>query len=218
MSTFYRANSLVGRMAVILGLAIVKPGFAVADAPPIAGETDATGHSGRVLSAFFGLDNGLPFRANLLCLGASGQDGMPVVLSHTIDPETLRPEYFQVVTRSGAKRTPQCVTLRPAQDAGELRTVLLIGEFGDAHEDPPVAVHVVGDLRSDGAGSKEDVAISFRGSHTTVIPLDAGPSLVLAESVPTSDLATRDQRHCLPGGHPTGGPCDLGRWGTAAEP
>ena len=33
----------------------------------------------RLLSAFFGLDNKLPFRSNRLCLGASGQDGMPVV-------------------------------------------------------------------------------------------------------------------------------------------
>ena len=47
-----------------------------------------------LLSAFFGLDNALPFRANLLCLGASGLDGMPVVLSRTIEPDSLQPEDF----------------------------------------------------------------------------------------------------------------------------
>ena len=40
----------------------------------------------RPLSAFFGLDNKLPFGANVLCLGASGEVGMPVVLSHTVNP------------------------------------------------------------------------------------------------------------------------------------
>ncbi|MFL2548459.1 MAG: hypothetical protein ACJ0RH_04685, partial [Gammaproteobacteria bacterium] len=43
----------------------------------------AAEQSARPLSAFFGLDNKLPFIANVLCFGASGEDGMPVVLSHT---------------------------------------------------------------------------------------------------------------------------------------
>ena len=70
--------------------------------------------SPRLLSAFFGLDNGLPFVANRLCLGASGEDGMPVVLSQTVDPATLQPEDFRVVRHSGYSSTPMCVTLRPA--------------------------------------------------------------------------------------------------------
>jgi hypothetical protein len=148
-----------------------------------------------LLSAFFGLDNGLPFRANLLCLGASGQDGMPIVLSHTIDADTLQPEDFQVVTRSGAKRTPHCVTLRPAQDPGELRTVLLIGEFGDAPNDPPVLVHVVDDLLSDGTPF-----VNFRGTRTDVIPLDAGPFIVLAERVPMGEWASETRGTKCPEG------------------
>jgi hypothetical protein len=162
-------------------------------------EIDA-GHPVRLLSAFFGLDNKLPFRANVLCLGASGQDGMPVILSHTLDPETLGPEDFQVVTQSGAKRTPHCVTLRPAQDPGELRTVLLIGEFGNANDDPPVAVHVVGDLLSDGSRSEQGVQVNFRGSHIAVTPLDAGPSLVLAESVPVNKVAKETRGTSCPEG------------------
>ena len=44
----------------------------------------AAEQSARPLSAFFELDNNLTFGANILCLGAWGEDGMPVVLSHTI--------------------------------------------------------------------------------------------------------------------------------------
>ena len=135
----------------------------------------------RLLSAFFGLDDSLPVGANVLCPGAAGKDGMPVVLSHTVDADTLQSEDFRVVTRSGAGHTPMCVTLRPAGDPGELRTVLLIGEFGDADDDPPVKVTVEGDLTSDGVAGD---SVNFRGTEALVTPLDAGPSLVLAEVVP----------------------------------
>ena len=145
---------------------------------------EANGQPARLLSAFFGLDNGLSFGANRICLGASGQDGMPIVLSHTIDSETLQPEDFRVFTRSGAERTPFCVTLRPATDTGEHRTVLLIGEFGDAANDPPVKVLVVDDLLSDGMTGDP---VNFRGTETHVTPLDAGPALVLAEVVPKDE-------------------------------
>ena len=122
-----------------------------------AAEETGSDDAGGLLSAFFGLDHDLPFRANMLCLGASGMDGMPVVLSRTVDEETLQAEDFEVTTREGLKHTPHCVTLRPAQDAGELRTVLLIGEFGNADQDPPKSVHVVGDLLSDGVDGGETV-------------------------------------------------------------
>ena len=134
-----------------------------------------------LLSAFFGLDNALPFRANLLCLGASGLDGMPVVLSRTIEPDSLQPEDFQIVTKSGVIHSPHCVTLRPAQDQGELRTVLLIGEFGDANDDPPALVRVVGDMFSDENSSGKRSRVNFRGAQVEVTPLHEGPSLVFAE-------------------------------------
>ena len=41
----------------------------------------ADGKSAALLSAFFGLDNGLFQVANLICNGAAGQDGMPVIVS-----------------------------------------------------------------------------------------------------------------------------------------
>ena len=135
----------------------------------------------RLLSAFFGLDNKLPFRSNRLCLGASGQDGMPVVFSHTLNAETVNESDFEVETRSGEVYSPICVTLRPADDEGENRTVLLIGEFGNAETDPPIRVSIVGDLHSDSEDSKP---LNFKGLYTDVIPLDSGPALILAERVP----------------------------------
>lgn len=153
--------------------------------------------SARLLSAFFGLDNGLPRVANTLCRGAAGKDGMPVVLSHTVDEGTLQAEDFRVYTRSGEERTPFCVTLRPATDEGELRTVLLIGDFGDADNDPPVKALVVGDLYSDG---KSGDKVNFSGAETDVIQLEAGPTLVLAEVVPEEEWSQRGRGSACPVG------------------
>ncbi len=157
----------------------------------------ANGTTAHLLSAFFGLDNGLGIGVNRICPGGSGQDGMPIVLSHTVDAETLQPEDFRIVTRSGAEHPPMCSTLFPAGDAGELRTVLLIGEFGDAANDPPVKVLVVGDLLSDGVTGDP---VNFRGTQTPVTPLDAGPSLVLAEVVPEDGWSTEGRGSACPAG------------------
>ena len=168
-----KARLKAPRYVAAAGLAAI----CLAPAPAAQAED---GQAARPLSAFFGLDNDLPFGANLLCLGASGEDGMPVVLSHTVDPESLQPEDFRVVTRSGAEHTPACATLRPAGDPGELRTVLLIGELGDAADDPPVQALVVDDLLSDGVMGGP---VNFRGTQVDVTPLDAGPFLVVAQVV-----------------------------------
>ena len=141
-----------------------------------------------LLSAFFGLDNALPFAANLLCFGASGDDGMPVVLSHRVSSDSVRPEQFQITTRSGQLKTPECATLRPAGDPGERRTVLLIGEFGNADTDPPEVVTIVEDLLSDTAAP-----VNFKGQSVDVTPLSEGPSMVLAESLSQDDW-TVDRR------------------------
>ncbi len=183
-------SSLIAAMAAgVLAAAAAAGGGAAAQA--------ANGETARPLSAFFGLDNALPAGVNLLCQGAAGQDGMPVVLSHTVDAETLQPGDFRIVTESGSERTPLCTTLRPAGDPGELRTVLLIGEFGNADDDPPVKVLVVGDLLSDGVAGEP---VNFRGTETDVTPLDAGPSLVLAEVVPEDRLSTESRGTACPEG------------------
>ncbi len=156
---------------------------------------DASGQPARLLSAFHGLDNDLPFRAHAFCLGAAGKDGMPVVLSHTVDEETVQAEDFRVFTRSGAESTPLCVTLQPSVDEGERRTVLLIGEFGDADGDAPAKVAVVGDLLSDGATGGP---VSFRGTTVQVTPLSAGPNLVLAEVVPPDERSVSGRGSACP--------------------
>lgn len=135
------------------------------------------GRKAALLSAFFGLDNGLFQVANLICSGAAGQDGMPVIISAEIDHTTMQAGDFKVVTQSGKTGTMHCVSLLPATDAGELRTVLLIGEFGNADSDPPARVEVVGNLLS------IDGALNFKGASVAVTPLAPGPALVMAERV-----------------------------------
>ena len=136
-----------------------------------------TDRSAEILSAFFGLDNGFPPWASLICRGAAGADGMPVIFSHEVDFETLQPGDFCVTTASGEIGEVYCVTLAPAIDPGELRTVLLVGEFGSADDDPPVSVEIVGNLHS------LDGTVNFKGAETSVTPLEAGPTLVLAENL-----------------------------------
>ena len=157
----------------------------------VAATSAVKGSSPTLLSAFFGLDNAMPFVVNLLCFGASGDDGMPVVLSHRVSSDSVRPEQFQITTRSGQLKTPKCATLRPAGDPGEHRTVLLIGEFGNADTDPPEVVTIVEDLLSDTAEP-----LNFKGQSIEVTPLSEGPSMVLAESVDRDDWAV-DRRGTL---------------------
>ena len=154
----------------------------------MAGTSPVKDSSPTLLSAFFGLDNALPFAVNLLCFGGSGDDGMPVVFSHRISSDSVRPEQFQITTRSGQLKTPECATLRPAGDPGERRTVLLIGEFGNADTDPPEVVTIVEDLLSD-----MPEPLNFKGQSVDVTPLSEGPSMVLAESLSQDDW-TVDRR------------------------
>ena len=139
---------------------------------------DANGRPAVLLSAFFGLDDGLPRFANrVFCEGAAGKDGMPVVFSHEIDVETLQAGDFEVVAESGAIGEITCVTPAPADDTGETRTVLVIGQYGSA-EDQPIRVEIVGNLLS------IDGQMNFKGNRTTVIALEEGPTLVWSEDVP----------------------------------
>ncbi|MCX5858553.1 MAG: hypothetical protein NT056_01430 [Proteobacteria bacterium] len=134
----------------------------------------------RILSVFFGLDNALPAAAGFLCPGAAGQDGMPVVFSRRIDPASIDPGDFRIVTAGGAARVPVCATPAPATKAHERRTILLIGEFGDDPGDPPARLEITGPLlTAPGAGGE---AFDFDGSaFTGITPLSAGPFLVWAE-------------------------------------
>jgi len=144
---------------------------------------ESGGQSAELLSAFFGLDNALPFLSRLICRRAPGKDGMPVIFSTEIDHTTMQAGDFRVTTASGETGRIQCVTLLPATDAGELRTVLLVGEFGSAETDPPEQVEIIGHLHS------IDRTLDFQGARIDVTPLSPGPSIVMAEIV---DPAAQD--------------------------
>ena len=134
---------------------------------------------------FFKTDNGLP---SLLCNQLGSQlDGMPVNFKFPIDESSLSESDFEVLDSLGNIHNPICVFLAPANENGENRTVLLLGEFGTAVTNPPVEVRVVGDLFSTDALSGESACseiINLNGITTTnVIPLDDGPSLFFAQRI-----------------------------------
>jgi hypothetical protein len=138
-----------------------------------------------LVSAFFGLDNGLP---SLLCNQPGSQlDGMPVNFMFPIDGSTLSESDFEVEDSLGNIHIPMCAFLAPANENGENRTVLLLGEFGTAVTNPPVEVRVVGDLFTIDTLSGESVCsaiINLNGITTTnVIPLADGPSLFFAQRI-----------------------------------
>ena len=137
--------------------------------PPV----DAT-RKAEMLSAFFGLDNALTRRARLIWPQAPGKDGMPIVFSHEIDPNTLDASDFQIKTQKGEILGVEHASYRPAVEEFELRTLLLIGDYGDYPDNEPIEVEIVGDLKSrDGQ--------NLKGQKVTVTPLAEGPFLSYAE-------------------------------------
>lgn len=138
-----------------------------------------------LVSAFFGLDNGLP--SQLCNQQGSLLDGMPVNFKFPLDASSLSETDFEVLDSLGNIHTPICASLAPANENGENRTVLLLGEFGTAVTNPPVEVRVVGDLFTTDTLSGESACseiINLNGITTTnVIPLDDGPSLFFAQRI-----------------------------------
>jgi hypothetical protein len=127
----------------------------------------------KALTVFFGLDE-LPVFATLLYIKATGKNGMPIVLSQEVDPSTLDNTDFEVTTENGEKYNVEFVTLKPANEEFELRTVLFIGEYGSHPDNPPVSVGIVGDLMSRSGQN-------FKGQTLEVIPLPDGPTISYAE-------------------------------------
>ena len=138
-----------------------------------------------LVSAFFGLDNALP---SLLCNQVGSLlDGMPVNFRFPLDASSLSETDFEVLDSLGNTYTPICAFLAPANENGENRTVLLLGEFGTAVTNPPVEVRVVGDLFTTDTLSGESACseiINLNGITTTnIVPLDDGPSLFFAQRI-----------------------------------
>lgn len=137
--------------------------------PPIDQKREA-----KVLSAFFGLDNALPRTAIGISPKAPGKDGMPVVFSHELDPTTLEASDFKIKTSKGAFYNVDVASFRPAMEAFELRTVLLIGDYGNHPDNEPIEVEIIGDLL---ARSGQN----FKGQKIAVTPLEKGPFVSYAE-------------------------------------
>ena len=138
-----------------------------------------------LVSAFFGLDNALPG----LLAGRLGIliDGMPVNFRFPLDSSSLSETDFEVVDSLGNIHIPMNAVLSPANENGENRTVLLLGEFGTAVTNPPVEVRVVGDLFTIDTLPEESAyseIINLNGITTTnIIPLADGPSLFFAQRI-----------------------------------
>ncbi len=181
-------------------LMVMISAMILSDARCVLAQTSGTPDP-KMISAFFGLDdrvNGFqafaitspqanpwniddPSRPNpsgLTPVDLEGLDGLPVVFSELLDPTTLDPSDFLITTAGGANFTPVAATVNPSHDAGERRSVVLFGEFGDADSDPPVSVSLVGEILTVGG-----VDISQTALPVDVIPLADGPSLVYAETV-----------------------------------
>ena len=136
--------------------------------PPVEKTREA-----KMLSAFFGLD-ALPAQSLLLYWRGPGKNGMPLVFSQEIEPSTLDNTDFEVTSENGETVEVEFVTLKPANEEFELRTVLFIGEYGKYPDNPPVSVKIIGDLMSRSGQN-------YKGQTLPVIPLPDGPTISYAE-------------------------------------
>ena len=109
---------------------------------------DAKQYNASLLSAFYGLDDAIPFLASYrICSEFGHKDGMPVIFSKELDLNSLQAGDFEVTLTDGTAVKPGCVTPAPAEDVGELRTMLMIGDFGSI-DNQPISVEIVGNLIS----------------------------------------------------------------------
>ena len=153
-----------------------------------------------LLSAFFGFDSEAPTISSfVVCRGAAGKDASPVIFPYEINLETLQAGDFKVVRSDGSEGKILCVTPAPAFDIGELRTILLVGEYGSS-SNQPATVEIIGNLLS------IDNRINFKGKIVNVTPLEDGPSMVLAELVPSKEWELGKKATFLPFGGGSGCP------------
>jgi hypothetical protein len=161
---------------------------------------DSNEHQGEIIAANYG-SAGLPQNLGVLvCPDAPGRDGMPVHFETEVSGPVY-PEDFIVRGEGGDIRPVLCATFDPSDDIGDRRSILLIGEFGNA-EDQPVSVEVVGDIWS------TDFSVSYQGAYADIIPLEAPPALILAEVVPEAEWDLDNPGTQLPWGGGTGCPSE----------
>jgi len=149
----------------------------------------------RFLSAFWGLDDGMPQQ---ICPTAAALDGMPVTFSWLIDPASIDPADFIVIRSDGRTTVPTCATVRPANESNETQTILLVGDFGDAASGVrALRVRLVGPIVGSPPGSIRTETFSGLGSPP-IKRLSAGPSIVDAWRIDPA-LLTNDANACTVG-------------------
>jgi hypothetical protein len=153
---------------------------------------------GQIIAANYGSAQLPQALGQLVCPAAPGRDGMPVHFETELD-DLVFPEDFIVRGEDGVPRPVLCATFDPSDDIGDRRSILLVGEFGDA-QDQPLTVEVVGDVRS------SDLSISYQGAFAQIIPLEAPPALILAEMVPEEEWDLDNPGTPIPWGGGTGCP------------
>jgi len=169
---------------------LAEPTFAREPAP----------YQGRIIAANYGSANLTANLGLLVCPAAPGRDGIPVHFETEVNGPVY-PEDFVVRGQSGDVRPVLCATFDPSDDIGDRRSILLVGEFGDA-DDQPALVEVVGDIWS------TDFSLSYQGAYIDIIPLEAPPSLILAEVVPEEEWDLDNPGTPLPWGGGTGCPSE----------
>lgn len=158
----------------------------------------SSANPGQLLSANYGSADLPQNLAALVCQEAPGRDGIPVHFETEVSGPVY-PEDFVVRGENGDIRPVLCATFDPSDDVGDRRSILLIGEFGDA-QDQPVSVEVVGEIWS------LDFTLSYQGAYVAMTPLEAPPALILAEVVPQDEWDLDNPGTPLPWGGGTGCP------------
>ncbi|MDO9486553.1 MAG: hypothetical protein Q7K25_10895 [Actinomycetota bacterium] len=132
---------------------------------------DAAPTGARIVSAAWGLNNG-----NKCPSGETGLDNIPVTFNWFIRTSTIAVDDFVITRDDGTTVHPTCALQYPPDEANELQTVNLIGDFGDPAAARPITVTVVGGL--DGHPPKGN---SWRpispGLTQSIVQIEAGPDI-----------------------------------------
>lgn len=149
-----------------------------------------------ILSAFIGVYQ-VPaplFPTPARCELTGLQSGMPIVLTHEVDRDTLEESDILIVLSDGTELHPLCADPFPAEEDNEDRTILLVGNLGDG-SNPPIEVRIVDELLTEGdapGGSRDLHGLRFE----EITPLDVGPSLIWAERLPQTEAETGGDADC----------------------
>lgn len=125
----------------------------------------------QILSAAWGLNN-----ANQCPTGEKGLDNIPVTFNWFIQTSSIAVTDFVITRDDGTTVNPTCALQYPPNEANELQTVNLIGNFGDPAAARPVKVTVVGDLQGHAPLQTNWSPITPGLSHS-IVQIEGGPDI-----------------------------------------